>query len=543
MTEKTSLVDGNLLGGRDVPLDILSLKALLNDGHELALIDVRNEIDYVRGHILYAVNLPRSRLELLIRTHVPRFDTRIVLTDGGEGLAKEAAELLLAAGYSDVRLLAGGNVSWTKAGFRLYTGRNVVAIGFAEVVEHELRTPNISAVDLKARLDRGDDILVIDIRPQDEFESFRIPGAINVPGVDVVHRLDTLPIGPETLLVTHCAGRTRSIFAAQTLIDAGVANPVVSLTGGTMEWLIAGYGLEQGPGRTAPFPSPDTLTDIRLRARKLTEDTSTRYIDGATLARFKADTCRTLYLFDVRSPEEYVSGHLPGFRSAPGGQLVANPERYAAVRGARIVLHDTEGVRDSVSAAWLAQQGGNEVFVLNQSGLDGEWESGAEAVRVLAAPGGTAPFVLPSTLADWLAQDKVRLFDIGGGRAYRKGHIPGAIYASRQELEEVAGKRGALVVTSENGLIAHYVAADLRTRLHADIHVLLGGTAAWIDEKRAVEHNGLPADRGDDLPDSYALEPALRDVAFRTYLDWEHSLISLLGADADAQARYRIRKR
>ena len=59
-------------------------------------------------------------------------------------------------------------------------------------------------------------------------------------------------------------------------------------------------------------------------------------IDEVQLARWVADARRTLYLWDVRTPDEYEAGHLPGFGSAPGGQLVQETDVCAAVRGARI---------------------------------------------------------------------------------------------------------------------------------------------------------------------------------------------------------------
>ncbi len=49
----------------------------------------------------------------------------------------------------------------------------------------------------------------------------------------------------------------------------------------------------------------------------------------------------TVYRFDVRTPEEYSEGHTPGFRNAPGGQLVQETDVFAPVRGALIVLATT----------------------------------------------------------------------------------------------------------------------------------------------------------------------------------------------------------
>src|SRR5205814_4892978 len=114
-----------------------------------------------------------------------------------------------------------------------------------------------------------------------------------------------------------------------------------------------------------PPPSTEGLRRARAMADRVAERFAIRPIDGAALARLAAETeQRTLYLFDVRSPEEYANGHLPGTRSAPGGQLVQATDAYMATRNARIVLVDDDGVRAVMTGSWLAQMGWPEVYVV-----------------------------------------------------------------------------------------------------------------------------------------------------------------------------------
>ncbi len=88
-------------------------------------------------------------------------------------------------------------------------------------------------------------------------------------------------------------------------------------------------------------------------------------IDRAALARLQAERDeRTLYMLDVRSPEEYEAGHLEGARPAPGGQLVQATDAYVGVRNARLVLIDDGGARARMTAAWLRRMGWDEVYVL-----------------------------------------------------------------------------------------------------------------------------------------------------------------------------------
>ena len=80
-----------------------ALRAMLLDGEELALLDVREERIFSESHLLFARSVPLSRLELRMARLVPRRATRIVLVDDADGLAERAAAVLATAGYTDVQ--------------------------------------------------------------------------------------------------------------------------------------------------------------------------------------------------------------------------------------------------------------------------------------------------------------------------------------------------------------------------------------------------------------------------------------------------------
>src|SRR5919202_1737570 len=92
------------------------LKAMLHDGAELALLDVREPGQFGESHLLFATPLPYSRLELDIAALVPRRSVRIVLCDDGTlGVADVAAKRLRDIGYSDVSVFEGGTRAWRQA--------------------------------------------------------------------------------------------------------------------------------------------------------------------------------------------------------------------------------------------------------------------------------------------------------------------------------------------------------------------------------------------------------------------------------------------
>ena len=171
-------------------------------------------------------------------------------------------------------------------------------------------------------------------------------------------------------MVVNCAGRTRSIIGAQSLINAGIPNRVAALRNGTIGWKLAGLTLERGQSRRFVPVSAERVQRARELARAVATRADVGRADRSMLSAWLADDSRTLYRFDVRTPEEFAAGHLAGFRSAPGGQLVQETDVFAPVRGARIVLADNDGVRANMTASWLAQMAW-EVYVLDD-GLSGE---------------------------------------------------------------------------------------------------------------------------------------------------------------------------
>src|SRR5436305_4950621 len=228
-------------------VDVATLRGWLGDGGEIAFLDVREEGQHGAGHPLLAVNLPYSRLEIDIGRLVPRPSCRVVLVDDGDGVAERAVRRLAGLGYAALHVLEGGVPAWAAGGHPLFPSSNVPSKAFAEIVEHELGTPAITAAEPDPRRRAGENIVVLDSRPAEEYARFHVPGAITCPGAELPLRFADLVPDRETTVVVSCAGRTRGIIGAQALITAGVPNRVLSLQGGTQGWRLAGLDLERGP--------------------------------------------------------------------------------------------------------------------------------------------------------------------------------------------------------------------------------------------------------------------------------------------------------
>jgi rhodanese-related sulfurtransferase len=345
---------------------------------------------------------------------------------------------------------------------------------------------------------------------------------------------------PTTTVVVNCAGRTRSIIGAQSLINAGVPNKVVALRNGTMGWNLAGLTCDSGQTRRAPDASADGLAWARSAAARVADRFGADRIDAAGLERLRGDSERTLYLFDVRDPAEYAAGHVAGSASAPGGQLVQATDQYVGTLGARIVLVDDKEVRALMTASWLRQMGFREVFVLAQAGD----ERGTPVDDVPGLDRRPDLAIDASVLADLVARNAATIIDLSLSRSYRRGHIAGAWFAIRARLKEALAAipaRECFVLTSEDSRLADLAAPELAALTERPVRYLKGGNAAWQAAGHAL--TAVDAHMADEPVDVW-LRPYERAGGVREgmieYLTWETDLPERIARDGTADfVRYR----
>jgi rhodanese-related sulfurtransferase len=521
-------------------IDATTLKAWLSDEREIALLDVREHGQYGEGHPFFAVPLPYSRFELSLAKLVPNPAVRLVLCDGDDGVAERAAARAEALGYHNVHIVRGGAQAWRRAGYTLFAGVNVPSKTFGELVEQQRHTPRVTAKQLQAMREAGENLAIVDGRPLAEYRRMNIPGGICCPNGELVLRIRDIVPDPKTKIIVNCAGRTRSIIGAQTLIDLGVPNPVYALENGTQGWFLAGLNLEHGADRrysdairTADFPR------LQARARALARGRKAAFASSREVDTWLADPSRTTYVLDVRTSEEFAANGVPPIVHAPGGQLMQATDQWVGVKGARIVLVDAESVRAPVVAAWLRQLG-HEACVL---------EGGVAAARELssrrpssASPGLHQPRAMaPAELADASRQGMVQIIDLRPSMTYRKAHIPGAVWSIRPRIASaVTDGASPVVLVANEPDVAALAARDLAELGCSDTRLLAGGFDAWCDA-------GLPVVATPNHPpdaeciDFLFFTAARHDgdaEAARRYLAWETGLIDQL--DPQERSVFRI---
>ncbi|GAB4393608.1 MAG: hypothetical protein Tsb0032_13650 [Kiloniellaceae bacterium] len=505
-------------------------KRRIHGTEELALLDVREHGQYGEGHLLFASNCPYSRLELEAPRLVPNPSVPCIIYDDGDGVAERAAGRLAALDYTRVYVLQDGVRGWAAAGYGLFKGVNVPSKVFGELVEAVHHTPVISADQLDQWRAAGRDLLLVDGRPMADFAKMNIPGARCVPNGELLYRFGALVKDDETPIVINCAGRTRGLIGAQSLISAGLPNPVFALENGTQGWVLSGRELDR---RSESLPLPHLSAEEVAQGRDLAERLAATYrvpsVGAEEVWAWSEDTERTLYLLDVRTEEEFLAGHVAGARHAPAVQLVQATDEWVAVRHARLALIDDNGLRATTAAFWLRQMGHDAVVVrealtemATQTGPD---ESPLDSRVPLCCGEISARELLDAN------DDAPLLLDIRSSRAHRKRRIPGSVWSTRARLGRLdLSAASSLVLVADDPRTARLAACDASALTDAPILLLKGGVDAW--EAAGEETEPSPAE-----PDDAEAIDFLQFVhdrhdgnleASRRYLDWETGLVGQL---------------
>ncbi|HSF20934.1 MAG TPA: rhodanese-like domain-containing protein, partial [Burkholderiales bacterium] len=271
-------------------------------------------------------------------------------------------------------------------------------------------------------------------------------------------------------------------------------------------------------------------------ARRLMQRFAVRSATAATVRAWLHETSRTTYLCDVRTPEEFAAGSIPGAVHAPGGQLIQATDQWIGVRGSRIVLIDGgENVRAPVVASWL-QQLGYESWVLEDGIRSGLAGFPVTKPHLPALPG------IPGTqLKQALDAGRCCALDLGASMDFRKAHVPGSRWSTRSRVAADARKeQGSIVLVAGDPDVARLAAVELFEAGFSDVKLLDGGLSGWTREGYAtVSSLADPPDAEcvDHLFFVHDRHAGNRD-AMRQYLAWETGLLAQL--DEDEKASFRI---
>ena len=506
-------------------VDAKTLKQWLHGKTEIDLFDVREHGQYGESHLFLATSVPYRRLEYEAARLAPRKSVRLVVYDeNGSGVSVKAVQALIQQGYQNIYVLSGGTQGWQDAGFNVFAGVNLPSKTFGELVEHQCHTPRVSAHDLVKMMSDKEDFIVLDGRPQSEFKKMSIPGAQCCPNGELAYRIKSHVASQDTKIIINCAGRTRSIIGAQTLINLGIKNPIFALENGTQGWYLNDYVLDHG--KVAQYAQPKVDEEMLLASQALVKKFDIPVISDEQFLSWKNDTDRSLYLCDVRTAEEFALDGLPGAQNTPGGQFIQATDQFVGVRNARIVLYDSDGVRAITVASWLKQMG-HDVAVLRE-GVKSTVSLPSTQIDHLL---GLAP-IKTTDLQAMDQNDAVTILDIRGSMQYRKAHLPNALWAIRPRLQEILrGAQKSILIISDDPALTCGALLELKG-LDLNIQVYELPDPGFPKELKTVSTEAMPpnSDCIDFLFFVHDRHDGNKDAA-RRYLEWETGLIAQLDQD------------
>jgi len=514
----------------------VTLKQWLHDGQELAVLDIREHGQYGEEHLFYIVSVPYSKLEIEVTRLVPRKNVRMVLVGDELGaLSSKVYQRLNAIGYQNIYVLDGGMPAWKKAGFEVFAGVNLPSKAFGELAEHAFNTPRITALELNKKIAAKENMVILDGRPFAEYKKMSIPTAVCCPNGELALRIDEIAPDPETTIVINCAGRTRSIIGAQTLINLGIPNKVLALENGTQGWYLQDLPLDHGETRKYPEQMNDKGMEVRKsRARALAEKHDVQFVDSHTVHAWLKEQDRATFLCDVRTPEEFAKGTVLNAQHTPGGQLVQATDQYVGIKGARLVLIDQEGVRAPAMASWLAMLGW-EVAVwvdafkhASTNAQDRNYKQGTQHGDDLISSEDITQ-IESEHLAD-LMHSGLKVVDLRPSMKFRESHLVGAIWSIRPKLFELTplSKEKPILLIAEDIETARLASLDLRELGVKHIYVNTDSPGIWKAAKLSLESspNTPPNEQCIDYLFFVHDRHDGNKAAARQYLAWEMNLLA-----------------
>ncbi|MBF0101711.1 MAG: rhodanese-like domain-containing protein [Desulfobacterales bacterium] len=219
------------LWAKDFPnLTVQELKAKLDSGEKLFLLNPLNDLEFNESHIPGSINIPLQELATTDKLPADRNTLIVSYCLGTQCIMyKKAAEQLAEMGFTNIMTCRDGIPGWVAAGYSLETGKALPAID----------VPTINAAELKDKLN---DFYLLDIREESLHAMGSIKGSHQIPFYNLTKRYSEIPKDKKIVVLDHIG---KQVLTASRFLKSNGYNDVLRLQGGVMAWMNAGYPLEK----------------------------------------------------------------------------------------------------------------------------------------------------------------------------------------------------------------------------------------------------------------------------------------------------------
>jgi len=185
------------------------------------LLDVRPAKEAEKGFIKGAVAFPaKSSAKLIKKLALKQKKAPVIVYDAAAGKEADAvAKALVKAGYTNVKILTGGFQGWQAAKFETATGKLTTKVSYVSKPR-----PGEINLDLfkKYVAAPSADVMILDVRNQDEANSGMLKNAKLIPAEEIKDRAAEIP--KDKLIIAHCSTGVRAEMAYHALKELGYTN-------------------------------------------------------------------------------------------------------------------------------------------------------------------------------------------------------------------------------------------------------------------------------------------------------------------------------
>ena len=436
-----------------------TVRSWISDKEEVAFIDVREIGQHTNGHPFFSISIPYSLFEFNIKILVPNKQTRVILIDNNNGISDLVYNIAHQMGYSNISIIEGGVEEWVSAGYKLFDGINVPSKSFGELIEKYFHTPSITAKELAQKQKNNENYIVIDGRPFLEYNKMSIPKSICCPNAELFYRVSSHIKDMNTEIIINCAGRTRSIIGAQTLINFGIKNKVKALENGTQGWFLSELSLEHNKNKYLEvLPNDLEIQQLQNKVLKLTNDLNIDLINLKKAQELIIDKKKSTFIFDVTTSK--TISITPGIiMNVPGGQLIQATDKYIGVWKATVILvDDGDLIRAGTTSFWLKKMG-YEVYILKEGLLKAQTLKFTKEIDHKLID---LDFI---NLEDLVKIKKQILYDIRSSKDFCKMRIKNSIWLNRAHLyREKIKTDDPIIIITDNLEKASLIVKDLKQK-------------------------------------------------------------------------------
>ena len=325
-----------------------AIKLLKNNKKNISFLDIRERKQYVHGFAFGSVNCPLSKFKYLIKELVPDLNTNLILIGvKNNNQTNQIQKILTKFRYCRSYIIKGDYKNWKKHKFPLWAGEYTFSKAFGEWIEITSNIKNLYAKELNKIHKKNHNYLQIDARPKKEFEKFSLPQSVQCSGGELPCFINNKENLKKNYIV-HCAGRTRSIIAYQTLKDFDFENKKYVLNGGTQNWVLNGYDRK--------FKNKSKIKSTKINYKddlKLANSVAKKFNIPSTQIVSKQTNC---YNFQINSEIKNFK-KIPGWKQVNATTLIQSTDKFISSTNTKVLIFSHIPSSAVFTVIWLRRMG------------------------------------------------------------------------------------------------------------------------------------------------------------------------------------------